>query len=484
MYDQNWTSEAEEKERKARRIAIAIILIAVFLFVLVLGMMAMLMVGTFKSANEWAQDESVFRNDGTELQISEQLNSTARDQTAQDESTSSGYLEQRLMKITETKTMTENLGIGYDLAEAMCGNSSTCIVKKDGKWGLVSVTGEVLVPLKYERYSYRDHTGWVEFEKNGHFYVHDEQGFLKRLYGDKLTFRQESEEAYLYRTARVYMSDMEITTTIPEILEDDYYGVEYRSSKTWEVLYKAVGGYRKVGVFSLPDETGRAVAIQGDGLKNTIYYITEDGCESRNMELPEGVNGRWFYFPVDYTWADIILSNGWLKVYVCDAVPGFLIDEYEYYLAFLNVDTFEMIKFPEEYQNGLSIYDMGYGNTMAVCQYKESNEYYKYAICKGDKKLTEEIYYWVEFGDTYMVACCDDGVDILNYEGEVLASYLDASGSFINGKMLVYDGTGVYFIDEKLQVCSDYIVKGNIDRCFSRGVVIDDLYYILEEFEE
>lgn len=473
MEDKNWTSEAEQKEKRARKLAGIIIggvSFAFLMFLLLLG------------AEVWKVIRFAWDSTSENISSQEQL---AEEQLAEEtENSMDAYLEKRLEDIESEKALTEGLGTGYDAVYLISPESTGFIAKKDGKWGLISETGEPLTAFKFNRFSFMDNTGWVELEKDGVFYVYDDRGTQVAEYTNKLNFRMESEEAYLYRTAKAYMSDMVITTTIPEILEDDYYGVTYYSKKTGKLLYKAVGGTKEVGLFTFPDETGRAVAIQGDGWTNTIYYITAQGCESRVMELPEGVNGRWFYFPGDYTWADICLSNGWLKVYVYDAVPGFLIDEYVGYMAYLNVDTLELVKFPEEYQGLFTIYDMGYGDTVALRVYNEDVEYYQYAICKGDKKLTEEIYYWVAFGETYMTAGQDYGVDILNYDGEVLATYPDVSGYFINGKMLVWDGTGVYFIDETLEACSDYVVQGDIDGCFSGGVIIDDKYYLLEGFAQ
>ena len=81
----------------------------------------------------------------------------------------------------------------------------------------------------------------------------------------------QSEDGHLFRTAKSYMSGMEITFIIPEIKDENYYGVEYRSRATGELLYRAVGGYEEAGIFTYPDETGRAIAIRGDGNTNTIY---------------------------------------------------------------------------------------------------------------------------------------------------------------------------------------------------------------------
>lgn len=392
------------------------------------------------------------------------------------------YLQERLVEADRNASLEELLGTPYDGVWTMSEDSTSCIVKKDGHWGVASVTGEVLVPVQYKRFSFLDNSGWVEFEEDGIFFVYDDKGKKIHQYSDKTEYRMESEEAYLYRTAKAYMGGMEITFTIPEILEDDYYGVEYRTIDGERLLYRAVGGYAEAGLFTYPDETGRAVAIRCDGQNNMIYYITENGCESRIMELPEGVNARWIDFVGSYTWADISLSHGWLKVYVSDAVPGFLIDEYRNYFAFLNVDTLELVPFPEEYQTYFTMYNMGRSDAMAILRTTEGGPDDKYAICKGDKVLTEEIYYWVEFEETYIVASREEGIDILDYSGNVLGTYWDCSGNFINGRMLVLDGHGLYFIDENFEKCSEYMLSGwGVDGCFAYGVTKDGKYYFLPE---
>lgn len=478
--DQNRSPEPEEKKRKTKRAEVVVIglLACVFLFVfLVLGaaLLEVVRIAGEKLEN-WIAEQEIEKS--IEMMISQ-----GRDAFLV-EVPMDTCLEEKLSEIEGIKTMTEGLGTAYDNAWALTNHSNACIVKKDGKWGMVSVTGEILVPLIYERYSYSDNTGWVEFEKEGRFYVYDERGQEVKVYESKTDSRMKSEEGYLHRLAIAYMSGMRIAVITPENPEDDYYGVQYYDAACVHELYRALGNSEQAGLFAFPDETGRAVAIQGDGVTNTIYYITADGCESRVMDLPKGITGRWFTFPGAYNWANISLSNGWLKVNVRDEIPGISQNNYENYVAFFNVDTLELVPFPEEYQSAFSIYDMGYGDTAAVGAYKEKEEYRRYAICKGSKKLTEEIYSWVEFGENYMTVGHDEGVDILNYEGEVLATYRDAGGQFVNGKMPVQDENGVFFIDENLQACSDYIVQGVADGCFSRGVIIDGKYYLLEEFAQ
>lgn len=393
------------------------------------------------------------------------------------------YLAVRLQEVAEKENIGALLGTAYDDMGTLTGKSMSCIVEKDGKWGMVSVTGEVLVPLKYERYSFKDNTGWAEFEQNGYFYVYDEQGKLIRLYSDKTAYRMQSEDGHLFRTAKSYMSGMEITLIIPEMKEEDYYGVEYRSRETGELLYRAVGGYDDVGMFTYPDETGRAIAIRGNGSTNTIYSITAEGCESRTMELPEGVIARRFDFVGNYTWADISLSRGWVKVFVADVKQSFLTQRQQNYYAFLNVNTLELVPFPEEYQGYFTVYNKGYGDTMAIRVNTEDDSKKLYALCKGNRKLTEELYTGVRFDEQYIFAYYKStGVDVLDYEGNVVASYSDSNGTFFNGRLLVLDEAGLYFVDENFEQCSEFLLPGiEVDSCLARGVYVDGKYYFLPE---
>ena len=78
-----------------------------------------------------------------------------------------------------------------------------------------------------------------------------------------------------------------------------------------------------------------------------------------------------------------------------------------------------------------------------------------------------------------MVAGTEDEVEVLDEDGVSVARFPDAGGRFLNGKMLVYDGSGVYFVNEELEQCSDYIIEGRIDGCFPQGIVVDGWYYLV-----
>jgi len=394
------------------------------------------------------------------------------------EESSNSYLKQ----MGKRTAMLAGLGDGYEGVWIQWKDSTNCVAQKDGKWGMITLKGEEIVPFVYERYNCSDKTGWVEFEKDGKYFVYNKEGKLVKTYEDKLTFCKTNEDGSLFRTACAYMSGMKITTYLPENVEDDFYGIRYENYETGEVLYEAIGNYYDAESFSFPDEDGRAVVIQGDGKNNTLHLISENGCESRTMELPENVYCRYFDFPGDYQWADNNFSKGWLRVYVYDEVAEFLMYEEDIYMASLNVDTLELIRFPEKYQNFYMMYDEGYGELMAFTGNQEEPDIYLYAICKGDQVLTEEKYYRIVWDENYIIGVTETQTEILDHDGNVLAEYPATGEQFVDDRMLVYDGKDVYYIDRNLEPIGEICLKDvEVDDCFAAGIVIDNVWYLLGE---
>lgn len=384
--------------------------------------------------------------------------------------------------VEEKEELTAQLGPAYEGLWRLWDDDTRYLAKKNGLWGMVDIYGNEIIPVVYEHYVCSDNSGWVEFAIQGRYSVFDRNGdSIDDLSGDKKHSTGETEDGVTYRTVIGDMGGMRIKTYLLEDADEDFYGISYTSMETWNTVYEAVGGYKDVGVFSLPDKTGRAVAICGDGTKNTLHLITSGGCESRELELPEGVYLRYFDFPGDYHWADTNFSNGWLRVYIYDKISDFLLYEDDVYMASLNVDTLELVRFPEEYQKFHRMYDEGYGELMALANYQENAAVYKYAICKGDRVLTEEKYERIGWQENYIIGVTETQTEIMNHEGVVLATYPLTGESFVNGKMIVYDGKGVFYIDEKLEKCSGYLLRGKIDACFSAGVIMDGEWYLLED---
>ena len=73
-------------------------------------------------------------------------------------------------------------------------------------------------------------------------------------------------------------------------------------------------------------------------------------------------------------------------------------------MASLNIDTMELVRLPEEYQNFYMMYDEGYGELVALTNYQEGLTTYKYAICKRDQVLTGEKYLRIYLHSPYYTA--------------------------------------------------------------------------------
>ena len=122
----NWSSGAEERERKARRTAVIIIGV-VFLLLIPFGLVVSVALQKYVDSFDFGLEGG-----------------TAADKYVMEE-----YLAYRMQEIEENRELSANLGMGYDGVWAMTEESNTCIAKKDGKWGMVSVGGEVLIPFVY-----------------------------------------------------------------------------------------------------------------------------------------------------------------------------------------------------------------------------------------------------------------------------------------------------------------------------------------------
>ena len=120
--------------------------------------------------------------------------------------------------------------------------------------------------------------------------------------------------------------------------------------------------------------------------------------------------------------------------------------------------------------SGESSYDKAMGET----------EYLYYAICRGNEVLTPELYQWIRFDETYIIAGNNSFSHVLDYDGNVLAEYKDVAYPFVDGKTLVCDDTGVFYIDETLSRCSDYLMTG-VDYCHPGFVCKGDKCYLIHQ---
>ena len=344
------------------------------------------------------------------------------------------------------------------------------IIERYGRYGMADLDGNILVEAIYDDYTYCDED-WVSFSFRGmdsYECIFDHTG--KKLYQYEFILDGFiTEDGTPYHKQVYYRKGMRIEQCVTE--DNYYYGVSYYNAETGELIFERIGDWYTLNVATLADDTGVAAAIVGEGFESTLYLITKDGYTEETYTEPL-VERRHFYY------SDHISPNlqnqheGWMYAGVEELRGELLSYSTEYREVLYNIKTKEIVPLPEKYQNGggrFFLYSKGlyYGISGESFQdFKEDRtDCVYYAVCHGTKVLTEELYMWMDFGEKYIIAGNDDFSHILDYEGNVLAEYKDVSYPFVDGRTLVTDETGCFFIDEALNPCSGYIME-NVDYCF------------------
>lgn len=364
------------------------------------------------------------------------------------------------------------------------------IVRKDGYYGMADLEGNYLIEPKYNKLVYFDNE-WVGFEdENEVTHVFNRAG--EKLYEYVCFEGQQTEEnGRQFARAVFYRQGMKIEFDYNE--RDDYYGIHYYNAESGELIFEladdmaatATENWQDLQISSLPDESGVAVVIAGDGFLNTMYLITKDGYTSEEYR-EDHVERRIFHYSDHSVWNRTNLINGWLLTTVEEERGDILEYTNEWTQILYNIHTKERVPLPEEYQNW---YGKFYQHSEGLYYGMSGESYYDYeeeqteviyyAVCHGSKKLTEELYQWIKFDDTYIIAGNDSFSHILDYEGKVLAEYQDVAFPFVDGRTLVCDATGAFYIDEMLQPCSGYVMK-DVDYCHPGYIRKDGKNYLVK----
>ena len=367
------------------------------------------------------------------------------------------------------------------------------ITRKKGLFGMSDLEGNCLVEPVYSSWVYSDRD-WISFEDEKEVtYVFDRKGNLLYEYLCNPGPMTTEGGRNFYREV-FYRQGMKIEFDYSD--EDYYYGIHYYNAATDELIFELTdemqelpsGGWEDFQVSSMPDETGMAIVIAGNGNENTIYRITKDGYTKENYD-EEYVERRFYFYSSHGVWNETNQVNGWMLTTILEERGEILGYSEEWYEILFNVHTKERIVLPEEYQewsgvlyehsNGLYY---GMSGESAYDYEEERTDNLYYAICHGSEKLTEEIYQWIDFGDTYIIAGNNSFSHILDYEGNVLAEYYDIAFPFVDGRTLVCDGIGAFFIDETLEKCSGYVMKG-VDYCHPGYIRKGDKHYLIQWME-
>ncbi len=400
----------------------------------------------------------------------------------------------------ETQKPTESTGYrlseeSYDYAELI--NDNFYLVKQNGKYGAVDFAGNVKVPIVYEKWSSIVRPGKsideVEFINGDNSYIYN---------------TKTGKQVYSYKNHETYKGDI----------------VKFEISKRGNHLWVEVGKYEV-----------RSTSVKRGYLRGIVYSYTDyevqqgpqRNCNLSKIEFFDIANGKVLFSgyinPVErgsdfggvalnkgYSNSDIIAfadcfdfnteenitykisKNGVEKInqlWIPNAVytDGYIkgIDGPEFYSWIADVTT-----------NGVLLSGM-YGKFKGVGQYYcGRGEYWgikrqvwlpdgtcnegETLLLKGEKVLASGLTSLDFSSDKYIIATKSGKAVFLDYNGKEHMS-VESSGRFHNGKALVYNGTGIYYIDESLNKVSDYIYKGKVDACGASVVQINGKCYLISK---
>ena len=203
------------------------------------------------------------------------------------------------------------------------------------------------------------------------------------------------------------------------------------------------------------DHSAVAVIEDIENDKLFMYIITKDGCNGREISSNEVVGENVAY------------DNHWIKM------RGY-IPEQGYAWKLMNVDTGHTYSMP--YNEFSSWY---YGNDK---YYALSLEGSLYNICYENRIISTQKYKFVNFtNDKILIAGDLNGECIfMDYSLNEKLRAKDAS-VYWNGKALVYDGIGVYYIDEFCKKTSSYLYKNtSIDYMSIGAFKAEGQWYIIK----
>ncbi len=383
----------------------------------------------------------------------------------------------------------------YDWATGYHGKN-IYLVKKDGMYGVIDFEGNVKIPFIYE--DFKDvGNDECEFEKNGVGYVYDDKckllfsynktevinnpddyEFTKgdttyTLYGSK--YKDGKWVHDYYRIEKEYNKGMMLEIVPYLSIPIDWMGhpldkFVFKKGNTDTIIASGFGrtyqNYYDIGnvwwngiSFASEYDDNTAIAVEEDLVTNKTYIniVDKEKVKKVEMQIEAAIKPAYYAY-----------GGGWLK----DFEAGNL----------LNVNTGQIINMP---------YGRYAGNYAITYYYAGRGEYYAvsidngntYDICKGSKIMSKG-WKWVNFSDDkYIIAGNSTGEFVfMDYNGNKKASYKDSS-EFFDGKALVSDGTGIFYIDENLNKISDYIYKGTVDDagCIGRAVKINNKYYLISQ---
>ncbi len=360
----------------------------------------------------------------------------------------------------------------YDWDWAVGFGTNAYLVKKDGMYGAVDFEGNVKIPFIYEEVKDVGNDE-CEFLKNGVGYVYDDK--CKLLFSYNKTELISNPDDYKFtkgdatmtlnycRIEKEYNKGM-MLEIIPYVGDGGWFWLDkfvFKKGNTDTIIASGYGHSYGITtyncwngiLFASEDGDNTAIAVEEDLVTGKTYINIIDKDKAKKVEVQEVSGGSHAYGGV------------WLK---------------DFFLSnLINVNTGQIINMPYGGYGAITDYYAGRGEYYAV-SIDNGNTY---DICKGSKIMSKG-WKWVNFSDDkYIIAGNSTGEFVfMDYNGNKKASYKDSS-EFFDGKALVSDGTGIFYIDENLNKISDYIYKGTVDDagCIGRAVKINNKYYLISQ---
>lgn len=392
------------------------------------------------------------------------------------------------------------------------------LVGQEDYYGIVDFSGNIIVPIEYDSYKmvaeneiefedggeefYVENIGWLE-RRNAYVYSADTGKLLLQYVSSEMTAWVDKHRETIVCGAKEHeilyadpesdpLGCFEGDTSIERkyqngLLMESYpvfdccetyekgvllrNYVSFTNVKTGELIYEGYSAHEEFEYYYEVD--GEWYEEYQDGAPQ-IFRFSSNKSEAKAVMFEDSIQEDQFYlvfispdgyekyeFDVVYMLeSSVDYSNDWMKM--------------PYSGKMINTKTMEIIDMPSEAPSAAYWY-YGIGEYYGL---SDVNDDTIYNIYKGTKKIATN-YKKLYFSTYYIIGKRADGkFAFIDYDGKeqlVVNDYSDP----INGKYLINDGVGVYYVDKTLQRVSDYIYEGVVENCHAGAILLGEKYYLI-----
>ncbi len=401
-------------------------------------------------------------------------------------------------KPTESETTVAKYRLstqGYDEASYYANNFY--VVKVNGKYGAVDFAGNVRIPTIYESVTGKVGTDEIEFVNGNNSYVYN-INTAKQVYSyvnyevcttecyefnvDNATLYGHNKDKYIGKSTSIKRGYKQGVLYAVIRFDEQFVYEEYNGTgeSKERVLYENRNKIEFTNVASgnkfyseytdssdcIDDTSGLAISVCDDGviayvegfdfkLEKRIYYkiSTNSSQKVEDMTIPQCA----------------VYTDGYIKG----------LETASFCAVITNVNTAKEV---QNYDYTVERFYCGNGEYWGIKPMNLDNGLFEdsYVLLKGNKEIAKG-FTWLNFtSDKYIIACKDGKVMFLDYNAKEQMT-VKSSSSFYNGKALVYDGVGLYYIDENLNKITDYVYKEKVEAYSMGSVKINGKYYLISQ---